>query len=138
MPFIPPALHEAKRQAESALSTLMLAHPDETKAISLYFGLVETALKPAPIPVEARQHGAEPLQAKLYSVQKMQPNNTALILMDCTLIKDQHTTIVLPNGMIQGDVIECEFDPEPNYYIVMLDNAYIYLEFGEPEPSMIE
>ena len=44
MPFIPKELDEDKRKAEAALGVIMLSHPEQAKAIGLYFGKLELKL----------------------------------------------------------------------------------------------
>lgn len=140
MTFIPPALHEAKRQAESALSTLMLAYPAETRAISLYFGLVETALKPAPMAITVHLADMQQSDATLYGFHKMLQKNTVLVFMDCPLVfpDEQRVTLALPNGTISGMVVGDDFDSASNYHILKLDNPYIYLDFENPDKDAIE
>lgn len=44
MSFIPSELQEDKRRAENALGRITLSHPDDAKAIGLYWGKLELHL----------------------------------------------------------------------------------------------
>lgn len=134
MPFIPNHLQELKRKAESALGRIMLT--DDTKAISAYWGALETEILPKPIDAMLLVQGIpEPTPIKFYGVSVKNSVHKVYFETPLTLTNGDYINITWHGGSVYGAVYEDVTDGTYHAVQFSLRGADIWLDFANPRAT---